>query len=748
MVTSSRTSSTPFQDLIDGLVLEYKQLQKAFESISRENASLRDTLQAHGFPQIPSPSDTRLSCASNGTTHKPAVTTDVDCEFSSSRSPNKLIGSWDITDSPNFCISTETRCRPHSGNVSGQGGIESDISPRPTGTSKRSKESKQFTRDVPSFFDQPPDLLPMWDDTVADVEPSPSGHIRFAGPNRQATMICGEAVVDEHSFCQTLIVRPNSIPRALWDSLSVIMLVYDIIYIPLEVFEFQRTSLMAGMEWSTTCFWTADILASFLTGYHTEGIVEMRPAMISRRYVKSGLFVLDLIVVLVDWILTIVTSGVKAVVRLGKTARAFRLLRIFRTLRLLRGFKLQRLLTELFHWIKSDLLRTLASIFLMLVVLVVFNHYFACGWYAIGVLTASETSWLTQNGVDPDDARYTYVTALHWSLTQFTPAGMEVHPHNVVERIYTICVLLFALVTFSSFVSGITSGMMFLRKLKTEPAQQEAILRQYFQESRISAELGQRIWKFLQNNHFQYRKRLHRKDLPILNLVPDSLKDKLSEELYLPVVNACPFFDYFGILDNRALCEVTHRALGEISLTTREDLFVEGKQAEKMYFITSGELSYRHRERSLCERATEGQWACEPVLWMNWVHCGRMSARTSCEIIQLSAVTFQDIISRCHFGLQYVRIYARSFQEYLSKSDPWYTDLWTDLPQLQELVHRAKEETRQDDARCDTLSQGPTSELAGPQTESKSWFPWRSWSKGSVPDSSLRRCSDGSAGSL
>merc|ERR1712072_764529 len=92
---------------------------------------------------------------------------------------------------------------------------------------------------------------------------------------------------------------------------------------------------------------------------------------------------------------------------------------------------------------------------------------------------------------------YLYTTALHWSMTQFTPAGMEVHAHNQKERVYSIFVLLFAMITFSSFVSSITSSMTHLRKLKSEPAKQETILRRYFAENKISAELGQRIWKFL-----------------------------------------------------------------------------------------------------------------------------------------------------------------------------------------------------------------------------------------------------------
>ena len=41
--------------------------------------------------------------------------------------------------------------------------------------------------------------------------------------------------------------------------------------------------------------------------------------------------------------------------------------------------------------------------------------------------------------------------------TKSTQIHREVYPHNFAERVYAIFVLLFALVTFSSFVSSMTS---------------------------------------------------------------------------------------------------------------------------------------------------------------------------------------------------------------------------------------------------------------------------------------------------
>merc|ERR1711976_256751 len=63
---------------------------------------------------------------------------------------------------------------------------------------------------------------------------------------------------------------------------------------------------------------------------------------------------------------------------------------------------------------------------------------------------------------------YLYTTALHWALTQYTPASMEVTPRNWAERIYAIFVLLFGLLVFSSTISRITTSMSRLQDMKAK----------------------------------------------------------------------------------------------------------------------------------------------------------------------------------------------------------------------------------------------------------------------------------------
>eukprot|EP00438_Fugacium_kawagutii_P014074 Skav204181 [mRNA] locus=scaffold903:671647:679349:- [translate_table: standard] len=163
-----------------------------------------------------------------------------------------------------------------------------------------------------------------------------------------------------------------------------------------------------------------------------------------------------------------------------KVLRAFRALRILRLLRLL---KLQRLMNIAYDFISSEYAFIMIGMLRLVIFIIVLNHVIACIWFFTGkfaVDTGLVRSWLldTVNGdMLAESKLYQYTTSLHWSLTQFTPASMEVSARNVPERMLSIAVLFFALITFSSFVGSITTSMTALRSMKADTKKQFWMLR-------------------------------------------------------------------------------------------------------------------------------------------------------------------------------------------------------------------------------------------------------------------------------
>ncbi|CAE8681947.1 unnamed protein product, partial [Polarella glacialis] len=141
----------------------------------------------------------------------------------------------------------------------------------------------------------------------------------------------------------------------------------------------------------------------------------------------------------------------------AQVTRAIKGARVIRVLRLVRLFKLQRLFNMVYDLIDSEYMFIVFTMAKLVLFIFVINHIIACVWYMVGRMTMEqgEFSWIKDTGRAPvfeQGLAWRYTTALHWSLTQFTPASMDVNARNVPERVMSILVLFFSLITFSSIV--------------------------------------------------------------------------------------------------------------------------------------------------------------------------------------------------------------------------------------------------------------------------------------------------------
>merc|ERR1719277_2137023 len=195
------------------------------------------------------------------------------------------------------------------------------------------------------------------------------------------------------------------------------------------------------------------MVQGFFLGYYEKGQVVTDSRLIVRNYVRTWLPV-DMVVVVPEWAMMLVLGGPDAGSRnlgLGKFAKIARVARVLRLVRLL---KMKKLLNLLADRIENEYTFILFQLTQLLCFVLVLNHVIACSWYVVGRLTrdAGITNWVDVGQVNGTKTVYLYATSLHWSLTQFTPASMEISARNLWERLFSICVLLFAMLVFSSIV--------------------------------------------------------------------------------------------------------------------------------------------------------------------------------------------------------------------------------------------------------------------------------------------------------
>lgn len=96
-----------------------------------------------------------------------------------------------------------------------------------------------------------------------------------------------------------IILHPSCLQRVLWDIMSLIVVSFDVLTLPLSAFRFDELDAAATLRLMTTVFWTVDIFITFITGYHEGGVVVGIPTRIARRYIMR-LFALDVTIVTVD----------------------------------------------------------------------------------------------------------------------------------------------------------------------------------------------------------------------------------------------------------------------------------------------------------------------------------------------------------------------------------------------------------------------------------------------------------------
>eukprot|EP00421_Protoceratium_reticulatum_P026980 CAMPEP_0168461682 /NCGR_PEP_ID=MMETSP0228-20121227/54112_1 /TAXON_ID=133427 /ORGANISM="Protoceratium reticulatum, Strain CCCM 535 (=CCMP 1889)" /LENGTH=98 /DNA_ID=CAMNT_0008477007 /DNA_START=1 /DNA_END=293 /DNA_ORIENTATION=+ len=67
--------------------------------------------------------------------------------------------------------------------------------------------------------------------------------------------------------------KPGSPFRLAWDALSMFVLLYDVIMMPMKVFETsgEEAQVLEVALWVTQVFWSLDLVASFFVGYYARG---------------------------------------------------------------------------------------------------------------------------------------------------------------------------------------------------------------------------------------------------------------------------------------------------------------------------------------------------------------------------------------------------------------------------------------------------------------------------------------------
>mmetsp|Transcript_64361 Transcript_64361/g.199285 ORF Transcript_64361/g.199285 Transcript_64361/m.199285 type:complete len:692 (+) Transcript_64361:104-2179(+) len=466
-----------------------------------------------------------------------------------------------------------------------------------------------------------------------------------------------------------LVLPPESRVRLAWDSVSMLFLAFDIMHTPLMVFFDATSPFEFWMAVVTTTFWSLDIAMSFLRGYNSAVAVELRPTRIALHYLRRE-FLPDVLIVALDWTMVVYESSVTSAVSYSRLGKAFRFLRIGRTLRLVRVVKVTAFVDNLEAQASDFWISSVIHVTKTMLLILALNHVIACGWYAVG--SVGRESWTEQAFACEDGCTiwYRYATSLHWAVTQFTPASMEVNPKNALERTYAIAVILVGLVMFSSFLSTITGSMTTLRVEHQRRMKQIDDIRRYVNQHGISVALSLRISAFVSAHRLAARGRVARKDVTLIRALPKNLKSMLDWEVYEPLLSRHAFLRHCAERSSSAMLQICTGAVQEVLKSPGEELFHGGEAASGMYIAVWGAMQYfqgfdEDHPQDILGRS--GAIIAEHALWLRWVHQGRIFALTACSFLRLSPQGLMDALAFHPHLVLSCRAYARHLRARLQE---------------------------------------------------------------------------------
>lgn len=497
---------------------------------------------------------------------------------------------------------------------------------------------------------------------------------------------------EKKPILQRFVLHPDCTKRALWDVLCAILLLYDVAAIPfINAFDPGISGFVHAAAIGIFFIWFLDMFASMLTGYHNGRDLIMSPRKTLQHYLQTW-FAFDVVVVTLDAVMLFTDAGV-----VGGVFRAFRASRFLRAMRLVRLVKFRKVLQQIQDKIMTESYSILFGIVLIVVGLVLANHVVACLWYSVGSQEGVEVTWVIENDMQSKTILYQYVTSLHWSLTQFTPASMEVAPTNVQERTFAVVALLFAMLVFSSFVSILTASIAQLRNIRNVESRQFWMLRRYLRDWSVSSQLSGKILSYCEFAYENSVRRVQSVDVALLRLLSTQIEAELKHETLSMHLRGHAFFRRC-----RSDARFFSKALTSSFVARDETVFHFGARGALVVFLTHGDLDYTpgppkdemvdndkdNDNESVCSiawdevpavRVRPGEWVAEPALWTRWLHCGDLNSVLECELITVDTKAFGG----CFNSLSETRViavaYAAAFVQRLNEvEEEWLSDLTID----------------------------------------------------------------------
>ncbi|CAE7411919.1 AKT1 [Symbiodinium natans] len=478
----------------------------------------------------------------------------------------------------------------------------------------------------------------------------------------------------------------------IWEVITLVLVVLDTALIPITLawpdsdafpspsfFYFQAGPFL----------WSFDILMNFGPAVLEKDVsVKLQ---LARRYVCSR-FPIDLSLVILDVVLL-----------LRVLQEHFR---VFTLLRLIRILKLRRVLTVFENRLVAagnmkavPYLTILQCIATVLAV----NHVLACVVFYVGRLgrLIAENNWLDEYDMNNHSSVSQYMTCFNWVIAEYTPAPFPKQPHNEMEQLLIIVIILTCLPLLGAQIGKIGGTLNTMKEKARERDMVRRDLQRFLQRKNAPTRLTRRMLTSLDDVLDSKDSPLNVKEPIALKFLPSSLLDelrvvKMSEKLGAHLL-------FHMLMDERlGLAGRLSAVFREVNAVQGENVFTNGKPGEGLYITQSGLFFLNQSKGTAREKSTiqaiksesvrlsgtghstegmtiqEDSWLAELCLYTGVNHTVTLTTKIYSKVLTVPIGDYVKAIRSAPAAVVAVHEYAKRL---LNIVEPSKTDCWELLAQ-------------------------------------------------------------------
>lgn len=411
----------------------------------------------------------------------------------------------------------------------------------------------------------------------------PKGHIVYS-----------EATLD--FFWANNLFHPLGRGKSYWDTFIGILIVYSVIFIPIQIGFTVQYTLDSPLAWLVILdilidfFFFCDIVVSFHTSYYSDedDAYVLIPTVVRAKYLKTW-FVVDFFsTVPFDDIVTGILQQASSLssIRLVKVVRLTRLLKLARVMKL--GKYISRLENTMgISPAVFDLTKLLSEVFFI-------GHVFCCVWWAISENMTS-TSWidvpenvysLNQEPLRNAGLIPKYFTSLYVTFATLTTVGYgDITPNNTSERFMNMFIELVGATVFGYMVASVSTLIGNLDHSEQRVRERIGEVEEYLNEKNCPPVLSNAVIRHYKHK-FSYISAFD--ETEILSRLPQRIAVRILMHNHANQIKHIPIFAH---ISNTSVCAYLFGLMTPSYYDADQVISQQGEQAGEIVFLIRGQAA-------------------------------------------------------------------------------------------------------------------------------------------------------------